>query len=208
MLHYTIFPMMLRLLILSLCACMALSCSNYDPLEALSEQEYQQLVLELTPYVTKKPDKASYADRFSHALKPYYAQLQEKTGGMVRYYTQKDSLHYFYYVRRDYTSLFEHYYGYGGVFKKNSTGNIRYLNLYFQTSRLTKEEEQQRGKELFEEMVVAGNVEKYLGNRDYIKTPNADFYYNDRENRWEYTENSSWKFLQEAKEYAATAERE
>lgn len=195
--------MILRILAISFCSWLLLSCSTYEPSAVLTEQEYKQLVLDLTPYVTRKPDHVSYADRFSPALKPYYAQLQEKTAGNVRFYNLKDSLHYFYYVRRDYASLFEHYYGFGGVFKKDKRGNIRYLKLFFQTPRLIKEEEEERGLELFREMVAAGNTEKYAGNRAYIKTPNADFYYNDVENRWDYTENSSWKFLQEAKEYAA-----
>lgn len=199
--------MLLRIFVIMIAAFLGISCSAYEPLEVLTEQEYQQLVLELTPYVTKKPDRASYADRFSPALKPYYAQLQEKTGGSIRFYEVKDSLHYFYYVRRDYSSLFEHYYGFGGVLKKDSVGKISYLNLFFQTPRLTNEEEEQRGLELFEEMLSAGSVEKYLGNREYIKTPNEDFYYNDRENRWDYTDNSSWKFLQEAKEYTASGNR-
>jgi hypothetical protein len=48
-------------------------------------------------------------------------------------------------------------------------------------------------------MVNAGNVEKFMGNREYIHLPNADFEYNMAENRWVYTENSSWNFLKEVK---------
>jgi hypothetical protein len=192
----------LFLLLISIPA-LLLRCASPDPREMLGEEEYQQLVAELTPYVHKKPDGIRFAERFSDRLKPYYAKLQAASEGRLRFYAQKDSLHYFYYVRRDHTSLFEHYYGYGGVFRRNEQGGIGQLELFFQTPRLTREEEKERGSELFAEIRASGHAKKFLGNRAYIKTPNADFYYNSRENRWDYTPNSSWNFMQEARAEAA-----
>jgi hypothetical protein len=76
------------------------------------------------------------------------------------------------------------------------------MEVFFYTPRLTKEEMGKRGKELFEEMVTKGTVERFVGNTDYIKVPNADFYYETSTNTWEYTENSGWNFLKEAREEA------
>ncbi|EMR03632.1 hypothetical protein [Cesiribacter andamanensis] len=191
--------MLVRILLLPLSLLLLQACSQHDPRAFMGEVEYQQLVQTLTPYVHKKPEGIAYNERFSDRLKPYYARLQAATEGQLRFYKQQDSLHYFYYVRRDPSSLFEHYLGFGGVFTKNSLGQITFLELFFQTPRLSWQQADQRGRLLFEELLQKGHAKAYVGNRDYIKTPNADFYYNSRENRWDYTENSSWKFIQEAR---------
>jgi hypothetical protein len=56
-----------------------------------------------------------------------------------------------------------------------------------------------RGEKLFREMATQGSVAKYLGNQEFIEVPNKDFYYNAQLNRWDYTPNSSWRFLEDVK---------
>jgi hypothetical protein len=49
-------------------------------------------------------------------------------------------------------------------------------------------------------MISKGNVQEFIGNKAYIKTPNEDFIYDPTINRWVMTENSSWKFLNEVEQ--------
>jgi hypothetical protein len=53
-------------------------------------------------------------------------------------------------------------------------------------------------------MMKNGNVNAYLGNQSFIHTPNDDFFYDTKENRWASTPRSGWNFLKEAKIAADT----
>src|SRR5690606_18916865 len=102
---------------------------------------------------------------------------------------------FFFFEYRDLTSLFEHYRGIGGYFKPGSADTLLHVNLLYHTPRFTAGEMKGKAEVLFAEMVKEGNVEKYIGNREFIHTPNEDFYYDVKTNRWDYTANSSWNFL-------------
>jgi hypothetical protein len=179
-----------------------LSCGeHYDAKKSLSSDRYDALLIKLAPYVIKKPDELTYENRFAKSSIPHYKHILEHTEGEMRYFLQRDSANFFFFISRDRSSLYEHYRGLGGYYKINGD-SVTFLNLLYHTPRLTKEEMSERGKKLFDTMVSKGNVDEFIGNRKYIHTPNADFYYNTELNRWDYTENSSWKFIEEAKEEA------
>jgi hypothetical protein len=187
----------LILLIVSLQACDA---RKYNSQQQLSQTQYDSLLISLAPYVNKKPKGAAFSERFEPKYGQYYQACVQGQDARLPYYFIKDSLTYFYYVNKDLSSLYEHYKGYGGSFKKDAGGKIKELSIVFATPRLTKEEITEKGKELFIEMIETGSIEKYKGDRAYVHLPNADFEYNRAENRWVYTENSSWKFLKEIKD--------
>lgn len=181
-------------------------CSKpYDAKQNLSKEEYALWLNSVAPYVIKKPDHISYEDRTKPEYKAFYDNFIKETGGELRYAVKTDTANIFFFSHRDHTSLYEHYRGLGGYFKTDSNGHINYIMLLYHTPRFTKEEMEARGQELFKEMVSRGHVSKFIGNRQYIHTPNKDFFYNDKINRWDYTENSSWKFLEEAKQAADSA---
>lgn len=173
---------------------------NYDSKKNLTQTEYDHLLLNLAPYVNKKPKKATFPERFSNKYHTYYTACIKGQEANIPYYYTKDSIHYFYYVNKDLSSLYEHYKGYGGTFTKTKDGNIQQLNIIFTTPRFTSEEVAEKGELLFAEMVNTGDVATYKGKREYVHLPNADFEYDRQENRWVYTENSSWNFLKEARE--------
>lgn len=179
-----------------------IGCENSYKPDSLSKKEYEELLLKLAPYNNKKPDEIDFPERFTKKVTPYYVEVVKVTQASIEYYYEADTAIFFFYKHKDVTSLFEHYRGLGGYFKMDDDKNITFLNLLYHTPRLTKEEMSQRGIELFKEMVTVGNVSKFLGNKKYIHTPNADFYYDTKTNRWDYTENSSWKFLEEARQAA------
>lgn len=173
------------------------SCNSYNAEKSLNKSTYNKYFRQLSPYVLPKPDEVTFEDRFHNRLSSYYESIAKSTTAQLRFHQEADTAHFFFYEYKDLSSLFEHYRGMGGYFRTNEADSIVYVNLLYFTPRLTREEMDHRGKALFEEMVSKGNLKKYFLNKDFIQTPNADFYYNDKENRWDYTPNSSWKFLQE-----------
>jgi hypothetical protein len=170
--------------------------------ENLSETDYNTKLAALAPYVIGKADEFNFEERFNDKNKPFYANFIKISDGKLKYYSEADTASLFFFTYRDHTSLYEHYRGLGGYFKTDEDGQIQFLNLLYHTPRLTSAEIEKRGKMLFEEMRQKGNVMRFMGNREFIQTPNDDFYYNTKINRWDYTENSSWKFLEEAKQKA------
>ena len=151
----------------------------------------------LAPYVLKKHDDFTFEDRFNSANEKYYATAVEKTSAELKYFVETDTASIFFISYRDLSSLYEHYQGMGGYYRTDENGNITFLNILYHTPRFTTDDQIARDPVLFKEMVTKGNVNRFLGNRKYIQTPSADFYYSTKSNRWEYTENSSWKFLRE-----------
>lgn len=188
----------MRTILILIIAFSAISCNHsYQASDRLDAKEYEQKLQELSPYVIKKPDHITYEQRFDKVNAPFYQNFIKLTGSELRYYYPADTAIYFFFLHRDLTSLFEHYRGLGGYFREDDNGKIVFLNLLYHTPRFSKEEMAAKGQVLFEEMIQLGNVSQYVGNKNFIHTPNKDFYYNVKSNRWDYTPNSSWKFLQE-----------
>jgi len=173
---------------------------DQNPKDQLGETQYEKYKMMLTPYVNKKPDAISFEQRFDVDQRPYYKELNIHTGAEISHFQESDTAKFFFYQSKDLTSLYEHYRGLGGYFKTNEADSIIFVNLLYHTPRLTRAEMDKRSCELFKEMIRKGNVDKFLGDKKYVHTPNADFEYDTRTNRWVYTENSSWKFLEDAKQ--------
>lgn len=193
---------MRNLIVLSFAFCLIACNKTYVAKETLSAVEYETTLAKVAPYVIAKSDEFSFEQRFLPANKSFYDNFIKLTYGELAYFMEQDTASLFFFKYRDLTSLYEHYRGLGGYFKTNDKGDIVFMNLLYHTPRLTKAEMDERGKLLFEEMAATGNVKSRLGNKQFVQTPNADFYYNTKSNRWDYTENSSWKFLQEARQLA------
>lgn len=191
---------MKNILLYSIAVIILIACTpKIDANESLSKEEYDQFLESIAPYVIKKPDNISYEERFLPENLIFYKNYITKTESKLLYYHQNDSVTFFFFLGKDLSSLFEHYRGLGGYCKRNENGKMNFVNLLYHTPRFTKEEVDQKGKELFLEMISKGNVDRFFGNKKYIHTPNQDFYYNTQLNKWDYTSNSSWKFLEEAK---------
>jgi hypothetical protein len=176
---------------------------DYRVQSQLTDAQQRHYLLQVAPFVNKKPKEVDFEDRFKKANQLFYQNVIEKTQARFDYFYVTDTAKFFLYTSKDITSLYEHYRAQGGYFKVNENDSLIFLNVLFYTPRFTPEELETKGKILFYEMIKKGDVQKFVGNRDYIHVPNADFEYSTQENRWVYTENSSWKFLDEAKEEAA-----
>ncbi|HLT74541.1 MAG TPA: hypothetical protein VKZ68_05630 [Ohtaekwangia sp.] len=163
----------------------------------LNRAEYDALMMRLLPYVVKKPDHIKYDERFDPGLTEYYRNLASASNARLRFYYANDTANFFFFEHRDLSSLYEHYRGLGGYFREDDKGSITLLNLLYHTPRFTSAEMAAKGELLFKEMIARGNVDAFLGRRDLIHAPNKDFYYDTHRNRWDYTQNSSWRFLRE-----------
>lgn len=195
----------MRLFIFLLLVYLVSACGErtYNAHENLNAAVYDSLLIRIAPYVIKKPDEFSYEQRFAVSSRPFYRNFIKLTNAELRYYYETDTADLFFFMHRDLTSLYEHYRGLGGYLKKDDNGNITFLNILYHTPRFTKPQMDNRSEILFREMATKGDVKAYMGNTSFIYVPNADFYYNTRTNRWEHTANSSWKFLEDAKQKAS-----
>jgi hypothetical protein len=186
-----------------------LSCQQtFEAREILDVKEYDQVLTSIAPYVVRKHDDMSYEDRFKPESKSYYGLVMQKTGGHLKFFSETDTSKNFHYSYRDRSSLFEHYKSVGGYYRTDEKGKITFLNILYSTPRFTKEEALEKDPILFKEMVSKGNVASYIGNRKFVHTPNSDFYYNTKNNRWDYTANSSWNFLKTEEQKADSAANE
>jgi hypothetical protein len=194
----------MRYLISTALLLLIMACQDgYNPKENLSVTGYQERLAQIAPYVIGKSDEFSYEERFLPSNKPFYDNFISLAKAELVYFKERDTASLFYFQYRDLTSLYEHYRGLGGYFRQDDNGKITFMNVLYHTPRLTAAEITERRKLLFEQMLKKGNVNTFLGNKQFIQTPNDDFYYNTKLNRWDYTENSSWKFLEEARQQAA-----
>lgn len=189
---------LLVLLVLAACACE----TSLDARKQLGKETYDQLLVDLAPYLVKKPDALTYENRFEVAARPFYKNFLDLSHARLSYHQQKDTARFFSFIYQDLASLREHYRVLGGYYKLDENDSIVFVNLLYHTPRFTAEVLDQKDKMLFESMITMGNVDRFIGNKDFIDTPDKDFYYNFKLNRWDYTENSSWKFLEKAKQEA------
>jgi hypothetical protein len=192
----------MRVLILLLLIVLVGCETSIEAKKVLGTAEYDALLYKVAPFVIKKPDAYTYENRFDGANRPFYKNFIELTKSEISYFYKADTVSFFSFTYRDLTSLKEHYRVLGGYYKMNEKDSIVFLNLLYHTPRFTGAEMAEKGKLLFETMIRNGNVDRFIGSKNFVDTPNEDFYYNTKLNRWDYTENSSWKFLEEAKQQA------
>jgi hypothetical protein len=189
---------LLLLLLIVLVACE----TSIEAKKVLRTDEYDALLSKVAPFVIKKPDAFTYENRFDEANRPFYRNFVELTKSEIPYFYKADTASFFSFTYRDLTSLKEHYRALGGYYRMNDNDSIVFLNLLYHTPRFTEGEMEEKGKLLFETMIRRGNVDRFIGKKNFVDTPNKDFYYNTKLNRWDYTENSSWKFIEDAKQDA------
>jgi hypothetical protein len=198
----------MRIIFFLVIGCSLAGCKKtFEANDNLSKSEYEEVLMKVAPYVIKKRDDMNYDDRFKAENQPYYKRFIEKANGELKYFQETDTASIFFFSYRDLSSLYEHYQGLGGYYKTDENGNITFLNLLYHTPRFTKEEATKKDLILFKEMVTKGSMKRYIGNRKFVHTPNSDFYYDTKANRWGYTPNSSWIFLkEEERKEAATGD--
>lgn len=183
----------------------AAACDNYKPEKVFNESDLATLTTNMLPYLYKRPDKVEFADRDKPEHAKHYQEIHAIEKGVFTELKKVGDTLYFNFTYKDRSSLYEHYRAFGGKTVLSADLKPDYLHLLYHTPRIEPDKKVAIPAELFGYMVKHKNIDKYLGNPEYIKTPNADFYYNIEEKHWDMTPNSSWKFLEEMKEEAEAA---
>ncbi len=174
-------------------------CKNpYAPEKYLSNQaEKDSLVEVFLPYVLPKPTDLPLTDRFKDSMKVFYrSQIKPNELSLHSYYVNKDSLHYCMFVRRDLKSLYIDYRAIAASFKRNKD-SIYAIELKFLTPMFRKDTIYRKADELFNTLVETGNVNGYVGNRDFIDWPSKEVYYDTVERKWALKKDSEWNRLKE-----------
>lgn len=175
------------------------ACSQYAPEKTMNAEELEQLSKTMAPFLYKKPDHVAFEERTNPENERHYREMQNACQGKFTHLKTKGDTLYFNFMYTDISSLYEHYKSFGGkvIVKENK---VEYIHLYYHTPRIEPKDTAKVNDLLFANLVKKGNVDKYIGNRDLIHTPNDDFYYDVENKHWDYTPNSSWNFLKEVKE--------
>lgn len=176
------------------------ACSgNYKPGEFLTTDQQDKLVLQISRYIDKKPKGIDYDKIFDASHDLWYKELSQIQESSLHCFFKRDSLNFYLIIKKDLTSLYNHYRYYGGNFKLSDSGKIVNLDQYVVSGRLGKGEVIIKGEEIFEELISIGNLDKYFGNAEYMEWPNSDVQYSVEEKKWVFTEGSRYKIFEEIK---------
>lgn len=178
---------------------MLFSCANHAPEKTFDAQQLATFTNNMLPYLHKKPDHVGFNDRTLPAHARHYEEIQMASQGVFSALKKEGDTLYFNFTYKDRSSLYEHYQAFGGKTVLDANLKPVYVNLLYHTPRLGPEQKETVPAELFGYMASHGNINAYIGQREFVKTPNEDFEYNVAEKHWQMTENSTWKILEEMK---------
>jgi hypothetical protein len=153
-----------------------------------SNAERDTLLTNIITYIYVKPAYASNATRFQAQFRKYYVQSLPKFS-IENYFIASDSTHYFFLIRPVGNTI-KYRRGVLGKFKlKNSTvASSSLMPTDFEeivnTPHLTEVLVKERGAFLFKELIKKGNLDKYLGMKDYIEWPDSMLVYDRNINEW------------------------
>lgn len=153
-----------------------------------SDTERDTLLTNIITYIYVKPTYATNATRFQAQFRKYYVQSLPKFS-LENYFIAPDSTHYFFLIRPVGNTL-KYRRGVLGKFKlKNATADTGSLmptdfEEIVNTPHLEEALVKERGAFLFKELVKTGNLDKYLGMKDYIEWPDTRLVYDKNINEW------------------------
>jgi hypothetical protein len=159
------------------------SCTTKDKYDinryhTLADQD--EVLTSIIAYLFAPPPYVSKQDRLKSEHRPYYSGLTPKFK-MLQYYISPDDTHYFYLIRP--SSIASEKRGVAGHFKMNKNFSLSEFKEEFVTRVMTEEDLKEKAAFLFDEM-VKGNLQKYIGMKDYIQWPNEISYYDTVHYEW------------------------
>lgn len=153
-----------------------------------SDTQRDTLLTNIITYIYVKPTYATNATRFQAQFRKYYIESLPKFS-LENYFIAPDSTHYFFLIRPVGNTL-KYRRGVLGKFKlKQATvaeGSLMPTDFeeIINTPHLEEALVKERGAFLFKELVKTGNLDKYLGMKDYIEWPDARLVYDKNINEW------------------------
>lgn len=155
------------------------SISSYHDQETIDT-----LLVNLVTLVGVKPKATNWETRLLPEHRTYYIN-HAKQFSFDRYSVSPEGIHYFFMVRPARHPKGNQR-GVGGKFRLTEDMQITELEELFNTPVMPNEEIISKGREIFEEMVSTGNIEKFLKNKDYIEWPDERLKYDKNKNEWRY----------------------
>lgn len=178
---------MRKLLALSGIMFLLITCKSenkYDIFSYHDQETIDSLLVNLVTLVGVKPKATNWETRLLPEYRPYYIN-HAKQFSFDRYFVSPEGIHYFFMVRPARHPKGNQR-GVGGKFRLTEDMQITELEELFNTPVMPNEEIISKGREIFEEMIVSGNVEKYLKDKNYIEWPDDRLKYNKIKNEWRY----------------------
>lgn len=162
------------------------SCVKEDSSAYYFNQKQQDsLLVNIIKYVGENATYASDSTRFKPEFTLYYQSLLPKYQ-LVNLFKSPSGIYYFF-LNRPVSTLLNYRRGVVGSFTLDRAGlfpkNFREI---MNTPHLKDEMVMERGGFLFRELVKNGNIDAYLGMRDYVEWPDRTLKYEVKWNRWVY----------------------
>ena len=158
--------------------------NKYDISSYHGQETIDTLLVNLVTLVGVKPKATDWETRLVPEHRRYYIN-HAKQFSFDRYFISPEGVHYFFMVRPA-RHAEGNQRGVGGKFKLTEDLQIAELEELFNTPVMPYEEIISKGRTIFEEMIVTGNVEKFLKDKDYIEWPDGRLKYDKSKNEWRY----------------------
>lgn len=148
-----------------------------------SQDQIDTLLVDITTYIGARPKTATSQTRFEPEFRKYYT-ASSKHYRLLYFFANEQGDHFFYLLRpARHTKGNQR--GVGGRFSFVH-GQINDFEEIFNTPVFDEDKLIEIGKTLFLEMIEAGNVDKYLGNKVFIEWPDGRLKYHKELNEWRY----------------------
>jgi hypothetical protein len=148
-----------------------------------STHQIDTLLTDMVTYIGVKPKTATSQNRFDPEFRQYYIQYAAQFK-MVYFFINEEGEHYFYLIRPA-RSVGGNLRGAGGRFKMENE-KIYDFEEVFNTPVFGEDRLIETGAVLFLDMINTGNVDQYLGNRQFIEWPDDRLKYHKGLNEWRY----------------------
>ncbi len=149
----------------------------------IATDQIDTLLTDLATYIGVKPRIATSQTRFEPQYRQFYVQ-QARQFKMVFFFVNDQGEH-FYYLIRPARSTHGNTRGVGGKFRF-AKQKITDFEEIFNTPVHKPEKLFEIGSELFREMINTGNVDRFIGNREYIEWPDGRLKYHKGLYEWRY----------------------
>ncbi len=174
------------LILLSAALTILINCKreseDFSPDNYYAADVKDSLLVNMVTYIGKKPRLADYQTRHNQEHRKFYIQ-QSENYRLVYYYITDHGTHYYYMIRPA-RSPRGNTRGVGGRFRMKEPLMLYDFEELFNTPILDEQELSVIGKTLFREMLNSGNLDLYMGNKDYIEWPDERLRYDKIRNEW------------------------
>lgn len=157
--------------------------TNYQASSYFDETAEKKILQELVPYIAKPAPGANFTNRFNTEFKTYYSREQIKFD-LVSYAPINDSTACFL-IYKSKAGMQSKCAAIGGILQLKYATVTRFEESFL-TPYMDRTDLDEKSSLLFEELVNNGNVERYIGNYNWIEFPDSRVVYDKKNQRWRF----------------------